>query len=58
MEQIFSQLFYEVEKHRDTVLVTLIADGAAPPGRPGHRCWWGGGPPVGTTAARGEAATS
>ena len=25
MEQIFSQLFYEVEKHRDTVLVTLIA---------------------------------
>ena len=26
MEQIFSQLFYEVEKHRDTVLVTLIAD--------------------------------
>ncbi|MFQ9052071.1 MAG: XdhC family protein [Oscillospiraceae bacterium] len=31
MEQIFSQLFYEVEKHRDTVLVTLIADrGSAP----------------------------
>ena len=31
MEQIFSQLFYEVEKHRDMVLVTLIADrGSAP----------------------------
>ena len=31
MEQIFSQLFYEVEKHRFTVLVTLIADrGSAP----------------------------
>ena len=31
MKQIFSQLFYEVEKHRDTVLVTLIADrGSAP----------------------------
>ena len=25
MKQIFSQLFYEVEKGRDTVLVTLIA---------------------------------
>ena len=25
MKQIFSQLFYEVEKRRDTVLVTLIA---------------------------------
>ena len=31
MKQIFSQLFYEVEKRRDTVLVTLIADrGSAP----------------------------
>ena len=31
MKQIFSQLFYEVEKGRDTVLVTLIADrGSAP----------------------------
>ena len=26
MNQIFAQLFYEMEKHRDTVLVTLIAD--------------------------------
>ena len=41
MEQIFSQLFYEVEKYRDTVLVTLIADRGSAPGRPGHRCWWG-----------------
>ena len=24
MNQIFAQLFYEMEKHRDTVLVTLI----------------------------------
>ena len=31
MKHIFSQLFYEVEKRRDTVLVTLIADrGSAP----------------------------
>ena len=31
MKQIFSQLFYEVEKRRDTVLVTLIAGrGSAP----------------------------
>ena len=31
MKQIFSQLFYEVEKRRDTVLVTLIdAAGSAP----------------------------
>ena len=35
MEQIFSQLCYEVEKHRDTVLVTLIADrGSAPRTQP------------------------
>lgn len=31
MNQIFAQLFYEMEKHRDTVLVTLIdAAGSAP----------------------------
>lgn len=31
MNQIFAQLFYEMEKHRDTVLVTLIdTAGSAP----------------------------
>ena len=38
MKQIFSQLFYEVEKGRDTVLVTLIADqGSAPRKKQGRR---------------------
>ena len=52
MEQIFSQLFYEVEKHRDTVLVTLIADRGSAPRKAGA-AWW-----APSAAARWRAAAS
>ena len=61
MEQIFSQLFYEVEKHRDTVLVTLIADRGSAPRKAGAQMLVGaegrlvgtiGGGAVGCAVAR------
>ena len=54
MKHIFSQLFYEVEKRRDTVLVTLIADRGSAPRKAGDQMLVGaegrlagtiGGPP-------------
>ena len=43
MKQIFSQLFYEVEKGRDTVLVTLIADRGSAPRKAGAQMLVGAG---------------
>ena len=37
MNQIFAQLFYEMEKHRDTVLVTLIDAAGSAPRKSGSR---------------------
>ena len=58
MNQIFAQLFYEMEKHRDTVLVTLIDTAGSAPGRAVPRCWWvpAAGSPVPSAAALWNAA--
>ena len=43
MNQIFAQLFYEMEKHRDTVLVTLIDAAGSAPRKSGpmtRSIWW------------------
>ena len=37
MNQIFAQLFYEMEKHRDTVLVTLIDTAGSAPRKSGSQ---------------------
>lgn len=48
MNQIFAQLFYEMEKHRDTVLVTLIDAAGSVPRKSGSQMLVGanGGSPV------------
>lgn len=58
MNQIFAQLFYEMEKHRDTVLVTLIDAAGSVPRKSGSQMLVGanGGSPVPSAAAPWSAA--
>ena len=52
MNQIFAQLFYEMEKHRDTVLVTLIDAAGSVPRKSGSQMLVGAnGRLTGTSAA-------
>lgn len=40
MNNIFTTLLYQMEKHHDTVLCTIIADNGSTPRGRGARCWW------------------